>query len=1421
MWKLPLLNIFMFLGCSLTLLATTPYEPTIVDPLTQSWRWKQFPELEGKGIRGIFEGKDQTVWIPFNEGIYEYNGYDWKLHNQDNGLDATPVEQVYVTQAGEVYAASVNGLFQLQGSQWIKKFDIPEKIPFQFNKLIELSPGIIAAPSNRGLVLLGDYVRIYTSESRIDDYRNRIPEVEWIALPNDLTPEQDFRDITDILRDRNDRIWLAVNLPNDQGRLLSFPMDELANEFIAKYDIYSSNDKIQLGDAQKLMQDKDGAIWVINAVYKTGISVLRDGEWEYIKLSDQLSGDEYMTDIVQSEDGTIWIGSLGKLYAYKNKQWAMYSAPDYPIPANRVLLQKSKGNYLWVAGYKSKVFFLDFSFDTWISYADLNFQFQEKSDESWYLEVNGKVVRQNKDGWLAYGEEDGLMDVPIRVVKTRSGQIWAAGSHQGMAATAVFRNGVWERYLHPRLSWGIDYRSVFEDRSGNLWFGGAVDSESDKGHQGGVLQLLNPLDDDKKWVHHPGGENGLSQSNVYGIGQSPDGQIWIGGSNFYGFNGDTWQRHMDTRLQQFVNDVSSSDKLLVAGSRYYGVFMFDGEQWRNYDNSNGLSGNTVISLDIVGPECIYVATENDICRFDGTGWVSKVFPAELNMDFEGGMLMHDLEGAIWINKSSRSWKRRAFSYNKTRQGEKHGIVAHRYRPDRTPPETVISMFSKEVSPEGNTLIKWDGNDYFAQSAQKELMYSYKLGDAPWSPYSADNNFTFMSLSNGTYTLQVRARDQDLNVDPTPAMIQFTVLPPVWKQMWFILLLLAFFTVLGVFEYRIITKKRKLELLNESLHQVNEKLKDKNEKIASQNQEILTQQAQIIKQAKVLEVANHHLEERNREIKQQKDQLEEMVEQIEELSKAKLGFFTNISHELRTPLTLISGPIDQLIRNGHELPEATRTGLYQIIERNSNRLLKLINQLLEIRRIENSNLDLNFLTVSLPNFIGEIVGMFENLAVEKDIYLEFEHNCPQNEWTIDPDKLEKIMVNLLSNAFKHTPSGGSVEVMLNQLSAQEAELPALYEDYLEIKVKDTGCGIRKEDLHLIYERFFASDSQNADPNSSGIGLAYIKELVNVQRGEIRVDSQVGVGTVFKVYLPCIHKPEIKRQHPPTAPFKLAQKEAASLLQSWALEHEIQAAFAEEETTERRKILIVEDHKDMQLFLESFLSEKYEVIKANNGKEGLKKAQVHAIDLIVSDVMMPEMDGLSFCEKIKSDIPTSHIPVILLTAKVLEENTIEGFEKGADAYVTKPFNPELLLARIENLLLQREQLKTSFNRDFMLTPQKIKLASPDEELLRRIVEIMEEHLENTDFNVNQMCKMVHLSHMHFIRKVKQLTGKKPVDLLKSFRLKRAKDLLVQNNLSISEVAYRVGYDLPNSFSRAFKKEFGLSPKEFAAQEEAAVG
>lgn len=1345
--------------------ATEPYVPRKMNPLAESWRWKTFPELEGKGVSHIMEGPDHRVWVSCNEGIYEYNGYNWRLHNAANGLDVLPVQQVLAAKNGRIYATTPSGIFQYDGNRWTAKFRLPGGLQWTFTQIKELADGSIMACSNTGVLHLSNSNTpdFYTTRENATTLKPQLSGVQWVILPKALDDGQGFLEISDVLEDRAGVLWFAVTLPGEVGRLLKFRLPATKKTQISDYELIVSDATLKIGENQKLIQASDGKIWAINSTYKTGIAVFDGTHRQYIRLSDLFGGDEFATEIVESSDGAIWIGSLGKLYRFKNGNWELFSAPNYLIPANSLMLQKSAGNKLWVAGYKTNVYQLDFSTDRWATYPDLNFQCEMASGEQWFLEVNGKVVRHKGDTWTAFGVADGLMDAPIRIVATSTGQLWAAGSHQGVAATAMLKTNGWVRQEHPALSWGIDYRAVFEASDGSLWFGGAVDNELDQGQLGGVLQLINPGRVDSRWIHHEYGLNGLIQSNSYGIGQSRDGNIWIGGSSLFYYDGNQWQQPADRLLQQPVNVVCSTPQWLIAGSRYYGVFIFDGKTWKNYNTTNGLSSNTIISIDIVSDRCILVATENGICRFDGETWVRHIFPSELTMDFEGGMLLHDKQGAIWINKSSRAWKRRSFKHSKRQEGLSRNFTAYRYRFDDTPPETAITFADNEVSSDGNALIKWAGKDYFAQSAEERLTFSWRLDGGPWSAFGSEDHYTFIGLANGNHTLEVRARDLDLNVDPSPAVTQFVVQPPVWKQGWFITLILAFLIIIGIYEYRLISKKQELE-------------------------------------------------KRNQKIGRQRDQLEKMVEQVEALSKARLRFFTNISHELRTPLTLISGPVEQLQQSGEHLSPAEHQRLYGIIERNASRLLKLINQLLEIRRLEQTTLEMNLQDINLADFVGDMVRLFENLAEERNIYLDFNTQDTLAPGAVDPDKIEKIVVNLLSNAFKHTPDGGSITVSLDVVSAGAAKLPLLHDRYFEIVVEDTGSGIRPDDLAYIFESYYSPEAGKSDSLSSGIGLAYTKDLLDALHGRIQVESTLGRGSRFSVYFPCLPVQQGQKQRQPEAPvLRFSRKEAELMLSAYAGQHDGSANLQQRGASSRR-ILIVEDNPDMQSFLEGILGAKYQSLTAGNGQEGLVIARQQAVDLIISDVMMPEMDGFTFCEKIKSDPATSHIPVILLTAKTLDENKMEGYQKGADGYIGKPFNPRLLDVRVDALLKQREQLRETFNRDFMLRPKEIHLSSFDEEFLIKLTAMMEEHLEEPDFNIHKMCAMVNLSHMHFIRKVKQLTGKKPIDLLKTFRLKRAKDLLAQNKLTIAEIAYKVGYDVPSSLSRAFKKEFGVSPTEF---------
>ena len=1087
----------------LLLQAAQPYTPELVNPLTQSWRWREYPELEGKGVRCIVEDRSGIVWFGVSEGVVSYDGYNWHWYGAEQGLINSPVEQLYFSREGWLYAVSSKGVFVLDDNTWTQIFTFHTSSSLNFFQLRELSSGSLMLGTHFGMVEIKDRkpVRIFTSPAKLKSVRNTLPGVPCVLLPDAvLNAKKDFTNVSDVIEPAPGALWMSIT-SDRHSFLLEFEPDEVTGEVLPDYSVVAPDGLPRLGETTKMLRAQDQSIWIINMSTHTGIHRFDGKRWSYMELSEIFGGDEFTTDIIQSLDGTIWIGALGKLYTFKNGTWEMYRSPDFYIPANRLILASSATNNLWIGGHKAKAYRLDYSTQRWITYRNLNFQCESNANEQWFLDVKGRAVQRKGNTWTAFDATDGLMDAPVRLIVTSQKVIWAAGSHNGIAATAYFDGNRWLRQLHPRLSWGIDYRAVFEARDGSIWFGGSVDFNKEKGQLGGVLQLHHPGNEPQEWVHHQYHENGLMQSNAYGIAQSPDGRIWIGGGNLFYFDGQTWNRPDQADFRQYVNVVHSTDSLLLVGSRHYGVFLFDGREWRQYDTESGLVSNTIISLYADSPGSIWAATENDIAHFDGQQWITGVFPSVMNMNVEGGSIQRSLDGALWINKSSREWKRRAFSFNKMPDEANMAFIAYRYRPDDKAPDTRIDLYNAENSYKSNMLVSWGGDDFQGDTPGEQLLFSYRLNGGPWSPFSNLTHHTFSNLGSGHYLLEVRARDLDFNIDNTPAAVNFVVFPPVWQQTWFVLLVLAFLTTIGIFEYRIITKKQKLERLNESLNRINAELKRKNE-------QVLVQQEQILTQKKALESSYSNLEVQNQEIQFQRDKLEEMVEHVETLSKSKINFFTNISHELRTPLTLILGPVEQLQRQSEGLKEADRKRLLDIIERNTYRLLKLNNQLLEMRRIENSTLDLKLRKANLAQYLDDIVQLFENLARERHIHLAFHNRCRNSLSAFDPDKIEKIVANLLSNAFKHTPEGGHITVDLDCLTRDDQPL-------YRIVVADTGAGIPASRLEHIFKRYYSAVSE---PASTGIGLSYIKDLVDVHFGSIEVDSQEGVGTRLSIFIP---------------------------------------------------------------------------------------------------------------------------------------------------------------------------------------------------------------------------------------------------------------------------------------------------------------
>ena len=1392
------------MACSLSFAQS--FTPDLVDPITEKWRWVKFPELEGKGVRYVVEDRFGTVWFGVDEGIITYDGREWTRHGPDQGLPAVAIEHVSAMHNGDIYCASRSGIYRYINASWETVFESADDNAFELFQLREIADGSLLIATNLGVLQVKEnaVMRIFTPETVVDDASAVFGNLEIVDIPSLADNAASFH-ISDILEDSRDNLWFAYSL-GSSGALIRFKQRDIAGNRIQNVEVFKSDGRTSFGEDQKLIETIQGEIWVVSRSIKVGINMYDGRRWKSVWFNDMFGTDEYCTAINQTPDGTIWIASLGKLYTHDHGDWRIYRSSDSHIPTNKIILANSNDQRLWISGFKAQTYSFDYSRERWSTFRGLNFQCTAEDGARWFIDASGKLIRQSGNDWTTTNSEENVIDAPVRVISTSNGEIWAAGSHKGVAATAVLRDGQWSRHLHPNLSWGIDYRAVLEAFDGSLWFGGAVDFDEDRGQIGGVLQMVYDSSGDQSWIHHRYRENGLTQSNAYGIGQSRDSLIWIGGGSLMYYDGTEWNKAQQPLLQDFVNVVQSTPSgLLLVGSRYYGVFMYNGETWSQYNTENGLLSNTILAIHGEAEDLIFAATQTDISRFDGQNWVNNVFPDQMTINFEGGTINSSSDGSVWINKSPREWKRRAFVGEYTADSE-NSFVAYSYRPDSDAPDTRVVVYEENVSRQGNTLITWTGEDFMSATPAEQLSYSYRLNGGAWSPFARDQHHTFIDLSNGTYTLEVRARDMDMNIDPSPAQIEFRVLPPVWKQAWFLLLLLAFLITIIVFEYRVITKNRTLHVLNNSLSSINHELQAKNRQIELQNAENVQQQQQILEQKKQLEESFGNLRSQNEEIQFQRDKLAEMVVQIEELNKSKIMFFTNVSHELRTPLTLILGPAHELQNSLHSISADKREKLYKIIERNAFKLLKLINQLLEMRRIENNLLELNMTEGNLGKFVHDITLLFENLASERMIDFRFDNHLEKKSIVFDRDKVEKIVTNLVSNAFKHTPTSGRITLSLIPYRAEETG-----EEYVRISVEDNGTGISADRMPHIFERYY---SDNSDRLSSGIGLTYIKDLVEVHGGTIAVESQKGEGTVFTVDLPAdLDVTEtLQRVVDPTDGLGMSASEVAHLFS--LIEPDVDSQNTKVNTA-KKSILIVENDADLLDFLSVILEEKYNVYKAANGLAGLDVARNNAIDLVLSDIMMPQMDGLEMCHHLKSDLVTSHIPVILLTAKAMDGHRMQGYIQGADAYLTKPFNPNVLQSRIENLLAQRTQLREVFTRDFLLQPKHVELESVDDELLHNIVRIMEEHIDEADFNVNKMCHMVGMSHTHFIRKVKQLTGKKPIDLLKAFRLKRGKDLLAQNSANIAEIAYMVGYNVPNSFSRAFKKEFGISPKEYADQ------
>jgi signal transduction histidine kinase/DNA-binding response OmpR family regulator len=825
------------------------------------------------------------------------------------------------------------------------------------------------------------------------------------------------------------------------------------------------------------------------------------------------------------------------------------------------------------------------------------------------------------------------------------------------------------------------------------------------------------------------------------------------------------------------------------GTYQKGIYLFDREKGVVVDNiteKDGLPSDLTKSILEDGSGNLWVGTDNGLSMVDPENRRVKSY---LNSGSR--------EGNRYLRSSALK-----ISTGEMLFGAREGFIIFHpdsIKDDPVPPQVVISdvslfnrpdeelTFGGFISDLDEVELAYNENDlrfdyvglHYSDPSKNQYKYMLENFDEDWIDAGTQRNATYTNLDAGEYVFRVTACNRDGVWNEEGASLKIIIPPPFWATWWAYTLYVLF--ILGML-YSI----RRYELGRTHL---------KN-------------------QLKLDEVK---LKER------------------EETDKLKSRFFANISHEFRTPLTLILGPSENIVSNSKE--EETQKSA-STIKRNANRLLGLINQLLDLSKLEAGKLKLKASKNNIVPFIKGVTMSFESVAERKDITLRVQSSKNEIDLYFDKEKMTKIMTNLLMNACKFTLDGGAVTVALTLIPSPSgrgmSDLPAGVltkaggqgEGKMQIIVKDTGVGISEEELPKLFDRFYQVDSSHTrEHEGTGIGLALTKELVELHHGTISATSETGKGTEFTILLPVgrnhlkdeeIVETEVVSDEVILTPDTIGMK---NLKENNAADssHFDKLSVTDNEVNEDKNIiLLVEDNVDVREFIKDSLGNEFQIEEASNGEQGVRKAEQIIPDLIISDVMMPKMDGNELTKRLKNDEKTSHIPIILLTAKSEQQSKLEGLETGADAYLTKPFDTKELQVRINNLISIRRKLQAKFGKDEFIPAKKTeekKLTNLEEQFMCKVMEVIENHISEEEFSIEQFGKEVGMSRVQLHRKLKALSGKSASNYLRSVRLGKAKKMIEQEKGNISEIAYSVGFSSPQYFTRCFKEEFGFPPSDLS--------
>ncbi|MFB0498697.1 signal transduction histidine kinase/ligand-binding sensor domain-containing protein/DNA-binding response OmpR family regulator [Mucilaginibacter sp. OAE612] len=1205
--------------------------------------------------------------------------------------------------------------------------------------------------------------------------------------------------VTDIVQDTTGNVWLAY----DDGVIELF--DVKRNAITYHTDIFkkAADNK---GRNYSLTIDSDGDLWVFNPNMDSGVYYYsrRTGRFRYItkESAETPLTSNNITNIIQADDGLIWIstdhGGINLLDKKKGKITYLLNREDDPksLGQNTVALYKDNKGIMWartlregISYYHKNIIrfplYRHFASDPRsLSFEDVN-QFAGDKNGNLWIGTNGGGLNyfDRKTGKFTQYKHDPAnpnslsSDNIVSLCIDHDQQLWIGTyfggldhfdgkkfihyKHNGKVPTSIADDRIW---------------NILEDSSNRLWIGTFAAG----------LQIF---DRDKKTFLPPFKQTDIRCPYTAALFEDRLGNIWVGG--YLGIdkilkNGrgvihyNKKNNDPNSLISDDINSITQDSRGLMWIATRDGLSILNPETNRfiSLTKNDGLPDNQVLNVLEDNRGAMWLSTSNGLGRIalmPGKGAYKFQFE---NFDETDGLQGREftVNAALKTNKEELVF------------GGSHGFNIFdplSIHTEIDEPELIFTGFqlfnktmaaneavdghvilSKAISATQEITLKHNENVFTIEFASlnffnpNKITHQYMMEgfDKGWlTANTATRKATYTNLDGGDYTFKVRAIGQEGKWKPSYIKLKIKVLPPFWKStLAYVIYVLLITGTLFFIRRRGIQKIRR-------------------QFIAEKEKFIVEKEKQ---EAKLL------IEQERQEVKRMQD-----------LDQLKTKFLTNVSHEFRTPISLIMAPVEKMLTRADQ-EQKLQLGM---IGKNARRLLNLVNQLLDFRKMEVQELKLHCKPGDIVKFIKETYLSFTDIAEEKGIDFVFDTTIDSLFINFDHDKIERILFNLLSNAFKFTSSGGQVSVLLN--TDKDIGDPPL-----EIKVIDTGIGIPHEKQGNIFERFFQHDIPESMINQgSGIGLAITHEFVKMHGGEITVESEPDHGSCFTIKLPFVvyAGPQIDVTADPEVYMENPGRDSHD---------EIKTISKLQRANKKPTVLLVEDNDDFRFYLKDNLKDIFFLIEASNGRDGWQKALSQHPDIIVSDISMPEMTGIELCKKIKNDNRTSHIPIVLLTALTGDEAQIKGLEIGANDYITKPFNFEILLSKIKNILTLRDYYKRTYKKQIDVQLQETPLQNEDEKLLMCIVDYIESNILNESLSVEELSRKMNMSRVSLYKKILMLTDKSPVDFIRSIKLKKAVYLLETSQMTISQIGYEVGFSSPKYFTKVFKDEYNTTPSAY---------